>query len=210
MLKEYSVHTVTYIHSTWCGGVVVTSCEIYISKLYNLIMRLCAAAVWCCIQYWCVQSLTANPELSLCPIYTIQPVVKLVWQPVECSYTRYSWLSNRFDNRFHNRVERTDCSFNTVVKPVVQPGLTTVLNEQPLFIKPVVKLGCTTGLTTGCIHDTAVCETGWQTGFTASWMFVYRIQPVVKPVWQLVVSCIQTFTRLSNRLATGLTTCCIV
>ena len=35
-----------------------------------------------------------------------------------------------------NRVERTDCSFNTVVKPVVQPGLTTglttVLNEQPL------------------------------------------------------------------------------
>ena len=34
-------------------------------------------------------------------------------------------------------------------------------------------------------------------------MFVYAIQPVVKPlvkpVWQLVVSCIQTFNRLSNR-----------
>ena len=53
-------------------------------------------------------------------------------------------LSNGFDNRFDNRVERTalfvqpDCSFNTVVKPVAQPGLTT-----------------------GCIHDTAVCQTGF-------------------------------------------------
>ena len=28
-------------------------------------------------------------------------------------------------------------------------GLTTVLNEQPLFVQPVVKPGCTTGLTTG-------------------------------------------------------------
>jgi len=48
-------------------------------------------------------------------------------------------LSNKFDNR----VEQTDCSFNTVVKPVVQPGLTT-----------------------GCIHDTAVCQTGRQMGLT--------------------------------------------
>jgi len=28
-----------------------------------------------------------------------------------------------------------------------QTGLTTVLNEQPLFVQLVVKLGCTTGLT---------------------------------------------------------------
>jgi len=35
---------------------------------------------------------------------------------------------------------------------------------------------------------------------------VYTIQPVVKPVWQQIVSCIQTFTRLT----TGLTTSCIV
>ena len=41
-----------------------------------------------------------------------------------------------------------------------QTGLTTVLNEQPLFvIQPVVKPGCATGLTTGCIYDT----TGYQT-----------------------------------------------
>jgi len=147
MLKEYSVHTVTYIHSTWCGGVVVTSCEIYISKLYNLIMRLCAAAVWCCIQYWCVQSLTANPELSLCPIYTIQPVVKLVWQPVECSYTRYSWLSNRFDNRFNNRLyTRYSCLWNWLTN-----GFHSQLN---VCIQDTT--GCQTGLTTGCIVYTNI------------------------------------------------------
>ena len=45
-----------------------------------------------------------------------------------------------------------------------QTGLTTVLNEQPLFVQPVVKLGCTTGLTTGCIYDTTSCQTGLTTG----------------------------------------------
>jgi len=29
--------------------------------------------------------------------------------------------------------------------------LSTVLNEQLLFVQPVVKPGCTTGLTAGCI-----------------------------------------------------------
>jgi len=61
----------------------------------------------------------------LIPVYTIQPVVKpvvqpvwqpcwtnsrrsfnRVWQPVECLYTRYDWLSNRFDNRFDNMLYR--------------------------------------------------------------------------------------------------------
>jgi len=45
-------------------------------------------------------------------------------------------------------------------------GLTTVLNEQPLFVQPVVKPGCATGMTTGCIQDTAVCQTGCQTELT--------------------------------------------
>jgi len=80
------------------------------------------------------------------------------------------------------------CSFNRLSNRVVQP---------------VVKPGCTTGLTTGCIHDTAGRQTGCQTGLTTGWMFLYTIQPVV--------SCIQTFTRLSNRFEiTGLTTGCIV
>jgi len=82
-----------------------------------------------------------------------------------------------------------------VVKPVWQP-VWTVLNEQPLFVQPVVKPGCTTGLTAGCIHDTAGCETGCQTGLTTGWMFVYTIQPVVKPVWQQVVSCKGGFSNL--------------
>jgi len=46
----------------------------------------------------------------------------------------------------------------------LRTGLTTVLNEQPLFVQPVVKTGCTsqtrfdTLLTTGCIVYTNV----WQ------------------------------------------------
>ena len=101
--------------------------------------------------------------------------------------------------------DTTGCQ--TGCQTVLTTGLTTVLNEQPLFVQPVVMPGCTTGLTTGCIHDTAVCQTGCQTGLTTGWMFVYTIQPIVKPVWQRVwqrvwqpvVSCIQTFTRLANR-----------
>jgi len=38
-------------------------------------------------------------------VYTIQPVakpvVKWVWQPIECLYTWYNQLSNRFDNRLY-------------------------------------------------------------------------------------------------------------
>ena len=61
-------------------------------------------------------------------------------------------------------------------------GLTTVLNEQPLFVQPVVKPSCTTGMTTGYIHDTEGCQTGnrlyrvykhltgYQTGLTTGYM----------------------------------------
>jgi len=44
--------------------------------------------------------------------------------------------------------------------------VTTVLNEQPLFVQPLVKPVCTTGLTTGCIHNTAGCQTSLTTGLT--------------------------------------------
>jgi len=60
-------------------------------------------------------------------IYTIQPfvkpVVKRVWQPVQCLYTQYNRLSNQFDNRFDNQ-------------------LYCVYKHLP---------GCQTGLRTGCI-----------------------------------------------------------
>ena len=51
---------------------------------------------------------------------------------------------------------------------------------------------------------------GWHGMADQQWStisLVYTIQPVVKPVWQPVVSCIQTFNRLSNttRLTSGLT-----
>jgi len=77
------------------------------------------------------------------PVYTIQPVVKSVVQPVdnrlytrysrlsnqpvECLYTGYNRLSNGFDNRFDNRLYR------------VYKHLTGC------------QTGLTTGLTTGCI-----------------------------------------------------------
>jgi len=63
-------------------------------------------------------------------VYTIQPVVKLVVQPdlttgwtnsgcsfntvvkpVGCLFTRYSWLSIRLYNRFHNRLYRVNGVF---------------------------------------------------------------------------------------------------
>jgi len=115
-------------------------------------------------------------------VYTIQPVVKPVWQPV----WQPCWTNSH-------------CSFHTVVKP----SLTAVLNEQ-LFVQLVVKQGCTTGLTTGCIHDTTGCQTKLvcnrlyrveqtatvrSTGWTNSGCSFNTIQPVVKPVWQPVVSC---------------------
>jgi len=76
------------------------------------------------------------------------------------TFTRY--------NRLTTVLNEQHCSFNQlsnrVVQPVWQPAVYTI---QP-FVKPAVKL--TTGLTTGCIMYT-------------------NIYPVVKPVWQQVVSC---------------------
>jgi len=78
-------------------------------------------------------------------------------------------------------------------------GLTTVLFNQlnkELFVQPVVKPGCITG----CIHDTSVC----QTSFTTGCIIVYtNIYPVVKPVWQPVVSCKRGFTSDMTYLKDG-------
>jgi len=54
-------------------------------------------------------------------------------------------LSNRIDNRLDVCLHDTaGCQTGCQARL-----LTTVLNEQPLFVQPVVKPGCTTGLTTG-------------------------------------------------------------
>jgi len=92
-------------------------------------------------------------------------------------FTRYNRLSVRLYNRFDNwlyRVNKHPTNFHTGCQTDCSTGLTTMLNEQPLFVQPVVKPDCTTGLTTGCttglttgyIHDTAGCQTGCQTGLT--------------------------------------------
>jgi len=103
------------------------------------------------------------------------------------------WAGRSYNNVISRLHDTTGCQ--TGCQTGFTIGMTTVLNEQPLFVQPVVKPGCTTL---------------WQP-------VVYTIQPVVKPVWpveclhtrynrlivkpvwQPVVSCIQTFNRLLNR-----------
>jgi len=50
----------------------------------------------------------ASPECLLDAVYTIQLVVKLAEQPVECLFTRCSQLFNWLLNQFHNRLYRTN------------------------------------------------------------------------------------------------------
>jgi len=151
----------------------------------------------------------------LSPVYTIQPVVqpvvKLVWQLGKCLYTRYNRLSkpvvkpvwqpvvlciqtfNRLSNPFDNRFDKMAVScIQPVVKPVVQPGLTTGWTNSCSFntvVKPCLsnwfdKHGLTTSWTNRCsfntvvkqvvnrsdnrldvcLHDAAGCQTGCTTG----------------------------------------------
>jgi len=43
------------------------------------------------------------------------------------------------------------------------------------------------------LRDTIGCQIGW----TTSWMLVYTMQPVVRPLWQPVLSCKRGFRRVS-------------
>jgi len=104
--------------------------------------------------FWGEQIAFPSPYLTspFIPVYTIQPIVKPVWQLVVSCIQTFNWLSNPFDNRFDNRLYRVysrlsnhcttrfdnrlneqwlfvrhsgmnSCSFNTVVKPVWQPAV---------------------------------------------------------------------------------------
>jgi len=101
----------------------------------------------------------------------------------------------------------TGCIVYTNIQPAVKPVWQPVWQNGCIVYTAGCQTGCHTGLynrfdkhglTTGCIHDTAVLSNGCQTGLTAGWMFVYTIQPVVKPVWQRVwqpvVSCKRGFS----------------
>jgi len=100
-------------------------------------------------------------------------------------YTRYSRLSTcQTGNQFDNRLERTVCSLNTVVKPC--------------SFNTVLKRGLTTGWTnSGCSFNTVVKQVD-------NWLYrVYEhstgCQPVWRPVWQLVGCLFTRYSRLSNR-----------
>jgi len=80
------------------------------------------------------------------PVYTIQPVVKPVWQPGKCLHTQYNRLSNPFDNRLYRVYKHPTGCQTLFVKPVVQPGLTTGWTNSCSFnmvVKPVWQsIGC--------------------------------------------------------------------
>jgi len=102
-------------------------------------------------------------------VYTIQPVVKPVWQLVVSCIQTFNQLS-----------------------------MTTRLTNGYIVYIAGCQTGCTTGWTnSGCLFNTAV-KPVWQPAVSCVWtfsrlttgcMFVYTIQPVVKPVVQPVVSC---------------------
>ena len=89
---------------------------------------------------------------SLSPIYTIQPVVKPVWQPGTCLYTQY--------NRLYN--------------PVWQPAERTAVRSTRLWNR-FVKHGLTTGWTNRL-------TTGWMLVYTIQPVVKTVVQPVWQPV----------------------------
>jgi len=132
----------------------------------------------------------------LSPVYMIQPVVKPlvkpVWQPIKCLYTQYNRLSNRMSSRVENRLYRvykhsTGC----------QTRLTTGLTTGCIMYTAGSQIGCITRFDKRLNEQWLFVQHGCQTGLTTGWMFVYMIQPVVKPVWQSVVSCKRGITNIS-------------
>ena len=98
------------------------------------------------------------------------------WQPVVSCIQTF--------NRF-SRVWQTAVScIQLVVKPIVQPGLTTDWTNSGCSFNTVER--------TVAVRS-ARLSNRLTTSLTTGWMFVYTIQPVVNPVvqlvWQPVVSC---------------------
>jgi len=160
----------------------------------------------------CVQEITFH--------HTTLSIHKIASMQHKAPFTQYNLLSNWLSNVcIHD---------TTIVKPVWQTAVSCI---QPV-VKPVVQ----PGLTTSCLFNTVVKPCLSNRLYNPVWQLVERtvcsfntvVKPVVKPVWQPAVSCIRTFNRLSNgfdnRLdvclhdtagcqtscTTGLTTGCIV
>jgi len=121
-------------------------------------------------------------------VYTIQPVVKLVWQPVVSCIQTFNRFSNLFDNRFDNRLYHVyNRLSNRLYNPVWQPVEWTAAVRS-------------TRLSNGLWQPAVSCKqtSNWlsyrlSNRLTTGWMFVYTMQPVVKPVvqpvWQPAVLC---------------------
>jgi len=94
----------------------------------------------------------------------IQPVVKTVWQPVECLYTRYNRLLNQLSYRSHNRLD------NRLYRVYKHPT------------------GCQIGCTTGCSVVQPVGQPAASCKQTSN-RLSNRLYNRVQPVWQRAVSC---------------------
>jgi len=94
-----------------------------------------------CLDYWNAQTLP-HWQVLLSPVYTIQPVVKLiakpVWQQVVSCIQTFNRLSNLFDNWFGNRLY---CVYSRLSNQ-----FDNQLNEQWLFVQHGCQTSCTTGL----------------------------------------------------------------
>ena len=126
-----------------------------------------------------------------------------------CCQTRcQTGCTTRFDNRLNERLFvqhgcqtrlttglTTCCIVYTNIQPVVKQCLSNRLYN-PVW-QPVERTAVrSTRLSnrylsryTNNIESVNGCQTCFTTNLTTGWMFVYTIQPVVKPVWQQVVSC---------------------
>ena len=127
-----------------------------------------------------------------CIMYrNIQPVVKPVRQPaVSCIQPAIVYIAS-CQTGLTTGWTNSGCSVERTVA-VSSSGLTTVLNQQP------VRSTRLSNQFNNRLYRVNNYPTYCQTSLTTGWMFVYTIQPVVKPVvqpcWQQVVSCKWGFT----------------
>jgi len=127
-------------------------------------------------------------------VYTIQPVVNPVWQPVISCIRTFNQLSNPFDNRFDNRLLTTGCIVYTA--GFCQTGCTTRfdnrLNEQWLFVQHVRLSNRVWQLVERTVAVRSTQLSNWLSN------------RVVQPVWQPVVSCKLGISRQQISSASGL------
>jgi len=78
-----------------------------ITRLTNIVLHNAVSDVLRAMVFNKVQT-DSSTEFGSNPVLIdrirIKSVVKPVWQPIGCLFTRYSWLSNRLCNQFDNQL----------------------------------------------------------------------------------------------------------